>query len=106
MSFTPGPWEVHKYPNPNKRVKRPCFGISSHHVRDFIAQYVLTEANARAIAEVPKMVELLKKFYKLADESDCFFGWEGKDGDRRQAWEIVEETQAILSRIEGEEMKL
>ena len=99
-NYTPGPWEVHKYPHPNRQVKRSCLGISSHHVRDFITQYVLTEADARLIAAAPEMYELM---LDANVELATLVQYPGIiDDDIKSAVEICGKIHALMRRIDGE----
>jgi len=102
---TPGPWEIKLYPYPSRLKKKPCIGISSRHARDFIAQYIRSDADARLIAAASEIADKLKEIVNALDTINDFnsilFG--GMGGPLRIHPKILDEAKALLRRIEGDE---
>ena len=103
-NFTPGPWELLTLEAPITRKKIPLigsfgeYGVVSGDDEEVIA-HVWKLADARLIAAAPEMLDKLKAaipYIKMANE-------ELDSGEGGFIMALLEETIALLRRIEGEE---
>lgn len=95
--ITPGPWEVYK-----SVYDRPCVGQPMQDAKGFypIADMVndndRAKANARAIAEVPAMIEALEEAHETLDAITPT-----TYGDDVARTNMRNQIDAILARIKG-----
>ena len=96
MSFTPGPWEID-----GSLVKCDLGYIFEAYLpydEPKAEARAEVAANLRLVTAAPDMLELLKSFFTIADDSGCFYGW---NGDRNAIADLVKKTEALLHYVKG-----